>query len=259
MNTLVSFTSEQANRASEIILNLMKQRRFFLANEHTLDPNLFSECIGFDQSLRNFYKFQTALAEGYILQREEELGIIPPTLKEGQKIAKLSFYKGGLEIIGVYPVGKFTQFIPDGYDVLYSEIFQLCHGDKEDIPPRQLHGMETSTKYLTHRLWEELQEIKYAENSIVMVTETQFQPDKPWGFSTLKEKVGDLVSSPYGLTYLFHKNEFVDRVLKHDYALFDLDVENHPRVAHWNDGKDPVLTFGRSGGYDCRVKFVCVM
>lgn len=259
MNTSIGFTTQQAERASQIILDLMKQRRFFLASEHALDLNIFSECINFDKSLRDFYTLQANLAEEKIVEKEKELGVAPPALKEGQKIAKMSFYKGGLEIVGVYPLGKFSQFIPDNYDVLYSEIFQLCHGDKEDITPRQLPETEAVNKILTDRLWEDLQEIKQAEDSVVMVMETQFHPDKPWGLNTLKEKAGDLVSLPYGLAYLFHKNEFVDRVLKHDYALFDLDVENHPRIAHWNDGKDPSLSFRRFVGYDCKVKFVCLM
>lgn len=258
MNSQVSFTHEQAKRASQIIIDLMKQRRFFLAKENTLDSKIFSECINFDKFLRDFYTLQANLAGGKIREKEKELGIIPPVLKEGQKIAKISFYKGGMEIVGVYPIKKFTEFIPESYDVLYSEIFKMCHGDVEDIPPRQLSGKKNYVKILTHHLWGELQEIKRAENGIVFIMGTQFDPDCEENFKTLKQKVGDLISCPEGLAYLFFKNECVDRLMMHDYVLFDTDIQNHTRVSHWNDEKGPYLSFGKSGGYDCKIKFVCV-
>lgn len=259
MTSYVNFTHNQAARANQIILDLMKQRRFFLAREHNLSPDTFSQCISFDKTLRNLYKRIQAETRQKIEKEEKALGVTPPVLGDNQNIVTCSMYTGGLEICGMYPLQQFLAFLPNSYDELYTEIFTEYHGEEGDIPPKLLDDAKKKTKALTDRFWTELQTLVGIKNSFVLLMETRFTPGYEGGFDVFKNKVEGLVSSPEGLAYLFYKHEQVERLVKNHFVLFDTDKEKHSRVTHWSDEVHPNLTTENRGGYDCTVKFVCVM
>lgn len=257
MNAQSGFTFAQASGANQVILDLMKKHRFFLSKEHSLDSSIFSDPINLDKTLREVYKSQAATATKLIKKGEGALCITPPVLKDGQSITTCSLYTGGLEICDAYPIQSFLDFVPETPMDFYGEIFKMCHGEVSDIKPRELGDKIDSATYITRRLWEELQEIENKKDGIVVVMETKFEADK-YGFDLLGEKVEDLIFSAYGLAYLFYKKESINRTIKHSYVLFDTNETNHLRVTHSDNGEGPVLTFGNSGVYGCKVKFVCL-
>ncbi len=259
MSTLVNLTPTQIKRINQIILDLMKNRRFFLADEHGLHQNHFSECIDFYRKLRELYKSRQAQTRQQIEEEERLLGVVPPILKDGQSTVTCSLYTGGLEICEAYTIQQFLVFLPRSYDELYAEMFLKHHGEIGDIAPKKLPEKEGDTRKLADRLWAELQAIKNKEDGVVVILETKFNPTYESGFDILKSRVDDLISSPEGLAYLFYKHECVKRLIKHHFVLFGTDRANHPNVAHWSGDNSPKLTFEHARGYECRTKFVCLI
>lgn len=255
-----NFTPDQIRKVNQVVLGLMKNRRIFLADEHNLNLNTFSECVNFDKTLRDLYKNQQALTKQLIEKEEETLGVTPPILKDGQSIVTCSLYTGGLEISGVYPIQQFLGFMPKSYDELYTNMFTIHHGEIDDIPPRQLPKKKEEVKTLTDYVWAQLQAMKNKVDGIVLVMQTRFYLDNNKEFEILKGKIGSLMPHPEGLAYLFYLHELKNRIVKHNFVLFNCERSHHSRVTHWSGSacsELPDLDFYSSGGYDCKVKLAC--
>lgn len=229
-----------------------------MARDHTLDPVTFSPCIDLCRQLKEIHTQQQAASTEAIKAREEALGVAPPVLKDDQSVVTCSMYSGGLVISGVYPVDMFLDFVPKSQDEVFTKIFAMQCGSVEDIPPKQLPSMEAEARSLAKKIWKEIQSICDKKDGIILIMETKFDPTYEYGYSLLRQKVGNLVSSPDGLAYLFYKHECKKRLVKHKYILFNTDRESRTVMEHWSDEK-PSVSFRNKGGYDCRVKFTCLV
>lgn len=208
--------------------------------------------------MRDLYKNQQSVTKQLLEKEEEALGVIPPVLKDGQSIVTCSLYTGGVEICGVYPIQQFLGYMPKSYDELYANMFMVHHGEIDDIPPRKLPKMKEEVKLLTDHLWTELQAIAIKEDGIVLVMKTKFYLDTDKEHEVLKGKIGSLMPYPEALAYLFHLHECVNRIVEHNYVIFNCERSRHSRVTHWREDL-PVLDFYSSGGYDCKVMLACLI
>lgn len=252
-----SFTPEQAKRANQVVLDLMKNHRFFLAKDHTLDPVIFSESIKLHGQLRDSYKKYQALTTQYLKDVELALGFIPPVLKDGQTTVRCSVYSGSLEIRGIYPVQKFLDFMPEHYWALYHEIFRLIYPQINNSDTSKESYRNEENGILTGKLWSELCEIKHKENGLVVVMDTKFKITYKDGFDTLENKIRRMTLLPKGLAYLFFKNECSNPLIKNSHVLFEARKNDHVLLTHL-EGQCAKLSFAQ-GGYDKLGKFVCLM
>lgn len=257
MSKQVTLTREQVKHAIQIMLDLIKKHRIFVAKESPLDLNYFEECIALCMKLRNAYKDQQEAATHALSKIEKALGITPPVLKDGVNIVKCSLYTGGLEICDVYPIERFLAFMPKSYENLYAEMLEKYQADVGGASGANAAAMRQQTEQLCEELWGELQAMVRRKNSIVLMMETKFQPSDLSEFDILKSKAGDLVSSQKALAYLFFKHSEVERLVEHRFVLFGTHRNNHPLVCHWSN-EPPELSLKAYGGYDSKVKFACI-
>ena len=253
----ITFTYTQLEIAKQLIFRLMKEKRFFLHEEHTLNTDLFFDCISFNDQLRRFYEEQSENTTRLILAEEEKLGVTPSFLKKNQELVICGFRTGGLEICDAFPIDKFLRYMPESYEALYDEMFAMHHGSVGDVPPNKLPNIKERVVDLTDQVWRDLKciEINKVEYETVLLLETRFYPDD---MNDLAEKVQGMINFPIGLAYLFYKNECLESLIKHNYVLFDAKSKNNPRLHHWSS--QPSELFLRSeGGYSCRVKVACLL
>lgn len=248
----------QIRKAGEVILDLMRRKRFFLSDPHQLDRVDFSDCLDLDRAVRTIYKQEQDKATREIEIAESSLGITPPSLKEGQIVVRCSFYTGGLEIQAVHPLEKYLRHAPKNRFALYTEIFAALFGPENEIAPKYMSEKREKATSLSGRIWREIEGLRTLANGIVLIQKTRFNPDSQMALRATRETTSDLLHNPTGLAYLFYKEELVEPLMKNGFALFDFGQDGHSRVVHFpREGVH--LQFGNTGGYDCTVKFVCAM
>lgn len=256
-----SFTSEQATRANNVVLRMMRARRIFTAKDCALDPKIFAECLSLMASLRGEYKVQEFRATQQLAKIEENLGFAPPVIKENQSIVRCPIFSSGMEICDVFPIQKFLPFIPESFEILLEEMLTLWKNTPGSLSHKNQTGISLGNyklgiKTFTEDLWSELETIKKSGDKLVLVMRTKFQPTFEEGFEILDEKVGNMVFEPTGLAYLFFKNECAGQSVKYDHILFSTDRTRHTCLQHWPDGQ-PKLFFENYGGYVFQTKFAC--
>jgi hypothetical protein len=137
-------------------------------------------------------------------------------------------------------------------------MFAMYFGSVNDIPPSQLAEKKALVHGLVARIWPEILALSNTADGIVLIQETKFCPTVEHGLGVMCERTEGLITSPEGLAYLFYRNEREERLIDHHFVLFDAKHGGHSKVTHWSR-ESPTLSFRNRSGYDCPVKFVCVI
>ncbi len=270
------FTNAQAQHASQVVLDLMKKKRFFLNiphtnesypedREHTLDPKIFSEAIILDQQLKNVYTQTGKVAEASILEVETDLGISPYKLQKDQSVVNCNRYTGGFDICRVYPLSVFASFVPETQDELLAELISYEIGERpeDDFAKNYLDRVKVKAAEVSEKIWADLKrlDVHNPENvkSLVLL-KSRFHleatdADGHFANGTLKEYQG----TPFGAGYLFYKFSIVKRIVGRNNVIFNTSSKSHVNMSHWNREDKHSISFARVGGYDCAVMAAIVM
>jgi hypothetical protein len=238
------FTEAQQVHATNTLLNLMKNRRFFLSRkktddgtfEYELDEN-FAEVIDFDKYLRTLYAETQQEAENLIIEKEKALGIVAPTLKDGQSVVDCNLHTGGLEIVNVIPLTAFDKYISRKYDDQVT-----------------LDAFEAEVKAM--------QEWNKDGSRCVVVMRSRFvcrNSDANEDF--MESKVLDIQNFPHVLGHVFNEHIEILGEGRHipDWCLvFGTSRKSHVCIEYkFNDVK--TLHFRKQGGYNYKVCFATVL
>ncbi len=262
-----TFSRAQEDRALEIMLGLMKNRRFFLYQNreslpvHRLDPQVFGPAIHLDQSIRAAYANARRIAEQTITEYEKELGVTPPDLTNRQ-LVQCNCYNGGLEICEVFPLAAFTDFAPTSQAELRDQEVRRLAGNThpDDYSPNDMKKLREQAEKNAALVWEELPALRDLEQSgaCVFLLHTRFNPDRGYGTDFLEGRAADFKMFPYALGYLFYLHSQQKRIVQHSHVVFNTSTRSHVNVQHWNSG-GLSLNFDASGGYSCQVYLPVVL
>ncbi len=98
------FTENQALHAAERVLNLMRNRRFFLykdtgrehyTRDYGLHPQVFAEAITLNEAHVTAHRDARQQAQDAIQQFEADNNIVPAQIPQGKSIFEYSRYTGG--------------------------------------------------------------------------------------------------------------------------------------------------------------------
>ena len=270
-----SFSAAQATHALDVVLKLMKERRFFLywqdtysiqiegASGHHLDMSLFGPAFRLDQDIRAIYAAATIKAKESITNAERSLGLKAPDLSGNKQLVRCNCYTGGLDICRVYPVTAFTELAPATVDELQAQETIRLLGNKtvEDCSPKEMRELQERAHTNGSRIWKELEAIKTREsgNSCVVLLKTRFEPvggEREDDF--LEGRLAGIPLFPYAMGYLFYQYSKRTRIVRHNHVAFNASRRAHVNVQHWTDG-ELSLRFDSTGGYSCKVYFPIVL
>ncbi len=270
-----TFTDLQAAHALEVVLKLMKERRFFLYHHdprsvggdpgHTLAPQVFGPVIELDRKISVTYAAARRRAEKSILEAEHELGITRPDLSGNKQIVQCKRYTGGLDILRVYPLTAFAEHVPRSLEKLVKECLQqLLQGKTEDdLAPKEMRKYRDYAQDIGEKIWEQFQsmDVRNPETSrCVVMMETRFncaESDENRDF--MQGKTRDMQEFPHALGYLFYRYSLYSRIVLHNHVVFSTSRKSHVNVQHWKGEEEPFIRYDASDGYDCSVIFVTVL
>lgn len=272
--TAHSFSTAQAGHAREVVLRLMRERRFFLhqkgpseSNEnpgYNLDPDVFGSALELDQNLRTLYAGTAKRAEKVILRRERQLGVSEPDLGDIRRVVQCNRYTGGLDICSVWPISAFAPFVPDSLAALKDELIRdLQKGLEVDgYSPRELREIAERAEKVAGLIWDQCRilEIQDPDNHrCVILLKTRFNPDSGYRTDDFMEgRLKDMQAFPFAIGYLFWKYSRQCRVVSHSYIVSSTSRRSHVRIEHWRT-TTPKISFNVPDGYDARVHFVTVL
>lgn len=272
--TKETFTDTQAAHALEVVLKLMKERRFFLYQHdprsfhedpgHVLDPEVFGSALELDRKIRDVYTLSRTNTEKFILSKEHELGVARPDLSGNKQIAQCNRYTGGFDICRVYPLNAFAPHVPESLNDLTKEcLTQLLRGKTEDdLAPKEMRTYCENAEFLGNQIWEQLQVmgVKNPRNpKCVVIMETRFDcgnSDENHDF--MQGRMSDMQNFPQALGYLFYQYSLQSRIVGHDHVVFNTSRVSHVNVQHWKD-KKPSIRYDARDGYNCSVMFATVL
>ncbi len=269
------FSNAQAAHALDVVLKLMKERRFFLFQQdthslktegalgHSFDLSVFGPAFRLDQDIRAIYATATLQAKDAIASAERSLGLKAPDLSGNKRVVHCNCYTGGLDICRVYPATAFTTFAPATVDELQAQETLRLLGDKavENYSPKAMRELQERAHANASRIWEELAAIKglASGNSCVVLLKTRFEPvGGESGDDFLEGRLADIQLFPYAMGYLFYEYSRRTRIVHHAHVAFNASRKAHVNVQHWSDAK-PSLWFDSTGGYSCKVYFPIVL
>lgn len=269
-----TFTDAQAAHALEVVLKLMKERRFFLYQHdsrsleknpgYTLDPQVFGPALEFDRKIRDVYATERTSAEKSILAAEHELGVTKPDLGGNKQLVQCNRYTGGLDILQVYPLTAFAQYVPESFGALSRQCLeQLLQGKTEDdLAPKEMRMCRDRAQRTSERIWKEFHAMGAQEPKnlrCVVMMETRFDcggGDENHDF--MQGRTRDIQEFPHALGYLFYMYSMQNRIVRHNYVVFSTSRTSHVRVEHWSSEKKPSIYYGANAGYACSVIFMTV-
>ena len=270
-----SFSAAQAAHALDVVLKLMKEKRFFLyqqdtysikiegASGHHLDMSVFGPAFSLDQDIHAIYAAVALQAKESITNAERSLGLKAPDLSGNKRLVRCNCYTGGLDICRVYPVTAFTELAPATVDELQAQETVRLLGAKtvEDYSPNEMRVLQERAHTNAPKIWEELAAIKALEsgNACVVLLKTRFEPTEGYREDDfLQGRVADIRLFPHAMGYLFYEYSKRQRIVRHAHVVFNTSRKAHVNVQHWSDG-EPSLRFDSEGGYGCRVYFPIVL
>lgn len=269
-----TFTEIQAAHALEVVLRLMKERRYFLCQHdpkasdqspyYDLDPKVFGPAIELNQKIRNAYATARVRAEEAIVKAELELGFTKPDLSGNKRLVVCNRYTGGLDISRVYPLTAFLQYAPKSIEALTKQCYRQILQDmaEDDVSPKELHQLRDYASKTSEKIWTQLQEmeIRDLDNPLcVVVMETRFDcagSDENQDF--MQGRVRAMQEFPHAMGYLFYQYSLHTRIVQHNHVVFSTSRDSHVNVQHWNDEK-PIIYYNHKEGYVCSVIFVTVL
>ena len=270
-----TFTESQAAHALEVVLKMMKVRRFFLYRHDsrsiekspgfTLDPQVFGPALKLDREIHDAYASARAVAEKSILEAECELGVAKPDLSGNRQLAQCNRYTGGLDICRVYPLTAFSPHAPESLKVLAKQCFQqlLDEQTEDDFTPKKLRVLRDSAQCTSEKIWKQLQAMEIHDpNNLrcVIMTETRFDcegSDKNHDF--MQGRTRDMQKFPFAMGYLFYMYSVQSRIVQHNHVVFSTSRDSHVNVRHWSGEKKPTIYYDARGGYTCSVIFVTIL
>jgi|SRR3989338_3372748 len=270
-----SFSAAQATHALQVVLTLMKERRFFLYRQeeyshriegdlgHGLDPSVFGPALQLDKEIRAIYTEATRQAERSITETEQSLGLKAPDLSN-KRLVQCNRYTGGLDICRVYPLDTFTKFVPDSFEELQAQMIQLAMGGKtaDDYSPKATQELRGQARSKALLIWRELADMEVrnpAGHSCVVLLKTRFEPTGgDIGDDFLEGRLAGVQLFPHAIGYLFYQYSKHTRIVHHNHVAFNASRKAHVNVQHWTSG-EPSLRFDSTGGYSCKVYFPIVL
>lgn len=271
------FTKKQADHASEVVLNLIKERRFFLCKEtdeyrwntdilYQLDPEIFADAIELDAQINLAYVNAKNVAEESILEAERKLGTISAILLESQKLVQCNRYGGGLDICRVYPITDFTKYLPDSIDVLNKQLLiqYLRLGNKtlDDVSPSEMHLINNWIGGTAPKIWQQYEalDVWNPENDrCVVIMETRFScEDRDDNNDFMLGKVWNMQDYSLATGYLFYQYCFQETIIRHSHVVFSTNRKGHVNMQRWVD-KEPVINYAARAGYSCKVIFATIL
>lgn len=266
------FTAAQATHALEVVLWLMKERRFFLyqsdpqsANkrlDYELDVHVFGPARTLDRRIRDVYAMARTVAERSIRTEERALGLAKPDLSGNKQLVQCNRYTGGLDICGVFPLSAFAAYVPESPEKLAEQCLeQLLQGkSRDEISPKELRARCDNALSVSKTIWEQLQAMDvHGSTDCVVLMATRFDcgnGDENHDF--MQSRTRDMQKFPHALGYLFYMYSMQHRIVEHAHVVFSTSRRSHVNVQHWSD-KEPSIDYENDGGYECSVIFVTVL
>lgn len=271
-----TFTEPQAKHALEVVLNLMKNRRFSLrprngynkwegASAYSFDPDVFGEALKLDTQINDAYAEAKRDALKTIQEAEKKLGLVPPDLSGNKQIVQCSFFTGGFTICRVYPITAFTQYAPNSYEELFEQCFQNLMGDKteDDTSPKTIREYRENSSALAEIIWTQLEavEARDPENKrCVVLMQTRFLCERSHDNQDfMYNKVCGMQEFPYAMGYLFHTYSMHNRIVRHDFVVFNTSHKSHVRIQHWEGEKPTILYATHDWHYSSTILFATVL
>lgn len=272
------FTSVQATHAQEQVLRLIREKRFFLYDraaepkwaddlDYTLDPTIFGEAVALDKLISDLYKDEKNRAVANIYRVEENHGLVHAWLQDGQEIVSSKRIGGGFDICRVYPLSAFAKFAPASLEDLTKRFVKQYMGDKteDDTAPKTIRSIHDRSRAIASIVWEQLQAVDAANpnnHRCLMLMQSRInmsESDRNDDFA--KSRVRDLQDFPYAVGFLFYEYSKVRRIIRHSHVVCSTSRKSHVNVQHWlsADRHEPVISYGATEGYDCKVMFATVL
>lgn len=274
-----TYTPEQARHANGVVLDLIRNRRFFLHNpnsersfykqDYGLNPAVFGEAIELDARLRRLYVNVRTEAIEKITVGEISLGTTPPNLDNNRQLVVCNRYGGGFEICRTYPLSAFVSVAPTTLEGLVAEHLDSLIGGRslDEIAPKTVRGYEERANFLARCIWSEFEQLELFDplnRRCVVLMESKLScsgSDHNRDFAD--SRVADMQSTPFALGYLFWKFSKQTRIVQHNHVVFGTSRESHVNVQHWSDSSDgkgsPKINYNAGSGYDCSVIFVTAL
>jgi hypothetical protein len=268
------FSGAQAAHALEVVLTLMKERRFFLFQQedysrkiegdlgHGVHFKIFEPALKLDGEIRAIYTEATLKAERIITEGEHQWNIAPAELTN-KRLVQCNRYTGGLDICRVYPTTAFTELAPASVDELQArETVRLLGGKTvDDLSPKELRELQERARTNASLIWKELADIKAVAsgNSCVVLLKTRFEPiDGYKEDDFLQGRLTSIPLFPHAMGYLFYEYSKQTRIVRHAQVVFNTSRKLHVNVQHWTSG-ELSLGFDKEGGYSCKVYIPIVL
>lgn len=271
-----TFTETQAAHALEVVINLMKNRRYFLYQHdprssatdpnYELDPNVFGPALELNRKIREAYATARVRAEESIVKAELELGFAKPDLSGNKRLVDCNRYSGGLDICRVYPLTAFLPHVPKSLEELTEQCFQQALAvdrvTEDDTAPKKLRQYRDDARKTGVNIWSQLHamDARNPDNPLcVVVMQTRFDcggSDANRDF--MQSRVRAMQEFPHAMGYLFYQYSMCTRIVRHNHVVFNTSRDSHVNVHHWIDEK-PVIYYNYDGGYTCSVIFVTVL
>ncbi|MSU74617.1 hypothetical protein EXS57_02460 [Candidatus Kaiserbacteria bacterium] len=266
------FSDSQAAHALAAVLSLIKDRRFFLYQQesgssgydlgHGLQAEVFGQALKLNADIRATYAEATRQAKETIEQGEEQLGIKPAILCQGQRLVQCNRFSGGLEICRVYPLTAFLEFVPTSLEEMRKQEVRRLMGDKtqDDYSGKEMQKIEATAAATAAAFWQQFAALKAkSKDACVVLLKTRFRPSGGYGDGDFMEgKTADVELFPHAMGYLFYEYSRRTRIVRHAYAVFSTSRHGHVRVEHRSD-KEPEIDFNVELGYSCTVYFPIVL
>lgn len=264
------FTDAQAAHALDVVLWLMKKKRFFLYQkedsrtfnpDYTLDPAVFGPALELNSNVRAAYRSARIEAETRIQKAERELGFVEPDLTNKQ-LVQCNRYSGGLDICRVYPLTEFLQYAPESLESLIKQCLeQLLNGAvEEDIAPKEFRKHQDDARCVAKEIWRQLKVMnrKPGKPRCVVMMQTRFSCEgSDENFDFMQSRVREMQQFPHAMGYLFCRYSKHARLVPHDHVVFSTSRRSHVNVQHWSSG-ELTIEYSKEDGYTCRVVFVAV-
>jgi|GEM_PF-2004095 len=270
-----AYTPEQAAHANDVVLNLIKKRRFFLHKpdarksrydfDYGLNPGVFADAIHLDTQVHNIYADARRKAIQKINSCEKSLGIVPPDLKDNRQLVVCNRHGGGFEICQVYPLTVFAKVAPKDLTVLGTEMLDAFINGKplDEIAPKTMSEYRRDADTLANRIWMEFEQLDLFNplnhRCVVLLESTfvclGFDDDDDFANSY----VADMQQTPSALGYLFWKFSQETRIIQHHHIVFNTSRISHVNVQHWKGENTPKIRYDAKHDYDCPVMFATAL
>ncbi len=269
--TNFEFTEAQAEHALQVVLDLMKESRFFLYDHRSsddslyhFDPDVFALAIKLNKKIKDVYVRARKHGESMISEAEFNLGVARPDLGNGKSLVQCNRYTGGLDIYSVFPFTEFTQLIPPSFKVLEQELLNQLMGDKteDDYSPKEMRDLNDCSSKLARIIWDELSSLRKSDPEnvrSVVIMKTRFHAvngDANKDF--MLGKVWEIQEFPNALGYLFYKYSMQTQLVDPGYVVFSTSRDAHVNM-YYTDEERFTIDFSKKGRYCVKVHFATVL